>query len=91
MIGCLAACAGPGCAGRAVKAEPGAGPGRGGAQRSRLDPVRLDSAVAHYTHYSRCARRWYPYRGRPASGATTRRAVKFAVVYVLADPGVLPS
>ncbi len=32
-------------AGRAPKAEPGVAPGRGGAQRSRLDPVRLDSAV----------------------------------------------
>ena len=29
---------GQACAGRAVKAEPGAAPGRGGAQRSRLDP-----------------------------------------------------
>ena len=27
------------------KAEPGAAPGRGGAQRSRLDPVRLNSAA----------------------------------------------
>ena len=32
-----AASAGPACAGRAFKAEPGAAPGRGGAQRSRLD------------------------------------------------------
>jgi hypothetical protein len=33
----VSARAGPACAGRASKAEPGAAPGRGGAQRSRLD------------------------------------------------------
>src|SRR5690349_2292926 len=33
------------------EAEPGAAPGRGGAQRSRLDPVRLNSATRRYTAF----------------------------------------
>jgi integrase len=39
LFGC-----GPACAGRA-KAEPGAAPGRGGAQRSRLDDARHTAAT----------------------------------------------
>ena len=35
----------PGVRRRAVKAEPALTPGRGGAQRSRLDLIRLDSAT----------------------------------------------
>jgi hypothetical protein len=37
--------AGPACAGGPSKAEPALTPGRGGAQRSRLDQIRLNSAT----------------------------------------------
>jgi hypothetical protein len=42
---------GPGRAGRAAKAEPGADPGRGGAQRSRLDAIGPEDEPWHVARF----------------------------------------